>query len=682
MKTIMNKLMLLSLLLIHFFSTTATPLAQVSPRLFLLPLEGGVGVGKKLQMVVMEQGRSGVNPIRRDGILGTWKSSDSSIASVSMRGMVTGIHEGTVTITATVVTQSPRARRVVLRSTVRVGTAVAGLRSPDKISVPHYCTIPIEVQPINSLGQSLDDRPVTWESLSPAVAMIVPLPTTIDIRQGSDIDEERVRKTVDTIFFHRTALVSGLGVGKTLVRVTSEGVTTKIAVDVFPSDATSLRILPGSMELDVQETKQAIVLAQNQQRCPIPNVSVTWATDDPTIATVNSSTGEVRGLKAGATKLTATTQTGLTASIDVTVPAVSFIILDPTVIPELDKGESRQITATLFSASGRSLSHRVVTWSVSDNTVTSLSSGGYTATVTGGTPGTTTVTASSEGVSASLSVTVPGVSFLILDPSGGFELDKGESRQITATPKSASGRSLANRTVTWSTSDNRVATLSPSSGYVTTATGGTLVDANATVQASCEGQSASLTITVPRVSIVSIQPPSLTLSAGGSGQITATPKSSSTKALPSRTVTWRVANSTIASISPSLGPTTTVTGIASGDTTVTASSEGVQSPGARIHVLTYCQTNVCYPKYIVRNFEPFTVYVFVPSAGGWTLVATLPKPPGPNDYWWYLSPDLAEPSWYPVRVWSCNDATKLNCFIREVIIPGGPGSQWAYIDVP
>jgi plastocyanin len=64
--------------------------------------------------------------------------------------------------------------------------------------------------------------------------------------------------------------------------------------------------------------------------------------------------------------------------------------------------------------------------------------------------------------------------------------------------------------------------------------------------------------------------------------ITATPRDASGNALSGKTVQWSVASSTIASISPN-GSSVTVTGVADGQTDVTATVEGV-SKQARITV--------------------------------------------------------------------------------------------------
>ena len=93
--------------------------------------------------------------------------------------------------------------------------------------------------------------------------------------------------------------------------------------------------------------------------------------------------------------------------------------------------------------------------------------------------------------------------------------------------------------------------------------------------------SASVTVTgctVP-VASVSVTPPSATVAAGQSVQLTATPKDANGNALSGRTVTWSSSNTSVA-IADVNG---NVTGIAPGSATITATSEG-QSGTAAITV--------------------------------------------------------------------------------------------------
>src|SRR5206468_10532504 len=101
---------------------------------------------------------------------------------------------------------------------------------------------------------------------------------------------------------------------------------------------------------------------------------------------------------------------------------------------------------------------RTVTWSSSNTAVATVSNSGL---VSGVTPGTATITATSEGKSGTSSVTVTNVPVATVDvtpPSASVQA--GQTVQLTATPKDAGGTPLSGRTVTWSSSNTAVAAVS------------------------------------------------------------------------------------------------------------------------------------------------------------------------------------------------------------------------------
>src|SRR5213593_879837 len=83
------------------------------------------------------------------------------------------------------------------------------------------------------------------------------------------------------------------------------------------------------------------------------------------------------------------------------------------------------------------------------------------------------------------------------------------------------------------------------------------------------------------VATVSVTPASLSLTAGQTGQLTATPRDSAGNALPGRVVTWVSSNTVVATVSGS----GLVTAKAGGSVTITATSEG-QSGSAAVTVTT------------------------------------------------------------------------------------------------
>src|SRR5207253_11251991 len=133
------------------------------------------------------------------------------------------------------------------------------------------------------------------------------------------------------------------------------------------------------------------------------------------------------------------------------------------------------------------------TWSSSNTAAATVSNSGL---VSGVTPGTATITATSEGTSGTSSITVTNVPVATVDvtpPSASVQA--GQTVQLTATPRDAGGTPLSGRTVTWSSSTPAVATVS-SSGLVSGVTPG-----SATITATSEGKSGTSSIIVTHVPV-------------------------------------------------------------------------------------------------------------------------------------------------------------------------------------
>ncbi len=465
--------------------------AQLQPILVLMPHVSGVGVGSHLQLTIIELEHSEGNQLRwqryaESNYLADWQSSDTSIARVGPHGKVIGIREGSATITASVL--PIQGSRIILRCAVHVGAIVAGVQSSNNVSLSLNCTIPIEAQPVNSVGQAINDRPVTWENLSPEIMTILPLSPTIRLPQQPNANEESIRNVADTFFFHRTASVMGRSVGDALIRITCEGVTSNLTVHVLPSEIQSLQLAPANMELDIQETRIVSVIAFNAAHCRVPIVPVNWSVENVNIATVNALTREVKGLSVGTTTITATAENGVTASLKITVPAVCFINLNPSQINDLDIGEEnkRQIIATALSCSGKELPNRILNWNSEDMSIVTIDPiSGYTTFAKGNKPGDTlvTVTESHEEIKATIPVTVPHVTSITIEPQSA-SIKVGDPQILTATPLSMSLNALTNRIITWIASNNCVTPPNPIYGYTTTVIGNSRGDV--TVNAICQ----------------------------------------------------------------------------------------------------------------------------------------------------------------------------------------------------
>src|SRR5437762_4486759 len=175
-----------------------------------------------------------------------------------------------------------------------------------------------------------------------------------------------------------------------------------------------------------------------------------------------------------------------TSSVIVIPVPVASVSLSPAVATAL-LGATLQLTATPQDSNSVALSGRVVTWASSAPAVATVSATGL---VTGVAAGSTTITATSEGKSATSTITVTQVpvASVVVSPASA-SVPAGATLQLAASAKDSSGGTLTGRVVAWSTSAASVATVS-ASGLVKGVAPG-----SATITASAEGKTGTTTLT-------------------------------------------------------------------------------------------------------------------------------------------------------------------------------------------
>lgn len=144
----------------------------------------------------------------------------------------------------------------------------------------------------------------------------------------------------------------------------------------------------------------------------------------------------------------------------------------------------------------------------------------------------------------------------------------GATQLFTATTKDANGATLAGRTVTWTSSHTDIATVNSATGMATGVTVGV-----ATIKATSEGKDGVATLTVFQIPVatVTVLPAAASVAVGAWQQFDATLKDASGKALTGRAVTWSSGTPSVATINAATG---LATAVASGTTTITATSGG------------------------------------------------------------------------------------------------------------
>jgi hypothetical protein len=164
----------------------------------------------------------------------------------------------------------------------------------------------------------------------------------------------------------------------------------------------TVSVSPATVTVRVASTQAMTASARDSAGGPLTGRPVTWQSGTPTVATV-SAAGVVTGVAPGTAAITATVE-GRTATAQVTVvrPPVATVAITPA--PARVYVDSLvQLAATVRDDSGRTLTDRPVTWTTSAPAVLQVNAAGL---MGGIAPGTATITATAEGRSASLTVTV------------------------------------------------------------------------------------------------------------------------------------------------------------------------------------------------------------------------------------------------------------------------------------
>ncbi|MEW5917686.1 MAG: Ig-like domain-containing protein, partial [Gemmatimonadota bacterium] len=395
---------------------------------------------------------------------------------------VFGFSVGSARIRATV--EGKFAEATIVVEAVPVARVVV---TPNALTLNPGQTSQLNVSTQDASGNVLVGRRVTYTSSDPAKATV----------SGS-------------------GLVTGITQGTARVDVTSEGVTTGVTVNVNPVPISSISITPNVVSLRATHTSTLMARALDAQGQPLPNRTFTWSSANTSIATVDQS-GVVTGVAVGSTTVSASSE-GKTGTASITVipePVNSVTLTSPRngIVP----GDTMHLTVVLRDAQNNVLTGRAVTFSSTPAGRVTVDAAGV---VTGiSSSGTSDITATSEGKSATIQITsVAAVaSITAVGPTNSavdLVIPPGSTKRYTVTLLDGGGNPVAGQVVS-ATSSSTAVTLS--SGTLTTdaqgqatvdLTGNTAGSATVTFQASRVGAippatpgnnnpSTSLSIVVP-----------------------------------------------------------------------------------------------------------------------------------------------------------------------------------------
>jgi uncharacterized protein YjdB len=390
----------------------------------------------------------------------TWTVGDSTVARIQGAFGQTVIlragRAGTTTVTATSEGQSGTAQLVVTDSTPSESVAtVIVTPARDTVAVGDSATFFADLR--DAQGNPLSGRAVTWSVSDSAVARI----------EG---------------VFGQSVILRGQGDGITTVTAMSEGQSGSAELIVMrPSIVASVTVTPPADTIAVGDSTTFVAELRDADGNPIvlrPGCTdnVTWTVSDSTVVGIVETCGPwvlVRGLREGVTTVVGTDRGGQSGSAhlvvtDSTPSEPGDSVASVTVHPTADTvavGDSSGFFAELRDANGNVLS-RPVTWTVGDSTVARIQSVfGQRVILRAQRPGSTTVTAMSEGQSGSAHLVVTDstpseprdsvVSMTVRPPSD--TLAVGDTATFFAEPRDAQGTFLGDRAITWTVGDSTVA---------------------------------------------------------------------------------------------------------------------------------------------------------------------------------------------------------------------------------
>lgn len=290
------------------------------------------------------------------------------------------------------------------------------------------------------------------------------------------------------------------------------------------------------------------------------NKSVAWSSSNNGIATVNSS-GIVTGIAAGDVTITCTASdgSGVNDSIQLTV-YVQVVEVTGVVISGSTAGVvggAIQLTAAITPSNA---TDKTVAWSSSNESVATVNSSGL---VTLLSEGNVTITATSNDISDthSIEATVSSVAVTGISVTGDASGDTGTTIQLAA---SVTPTNATNKAVSWSSSNESVATVDEDGLVTLIAAGSATITATSVSNGTITGTK-YITANAVNVAVTGITVTGTVPVIGSSSQLTAAilPTNATNKG-----VTWSSSDSNIISVTA----TGLITAVAAGNATITATA--------------------------------------------------------------------------------------------------------------
>ncbi|MBN3551538.1 Ig-like domain-containing protein [Vibrio neptunius] len=362
----------------------------------------------------------------------TWRSTDTTTATVTQTGTLLGVQVGTTNITATIEGISSNTVTVEVTDAVITSLNV----TPASISLAKGQTQTLVATATFSDGTSSDlSDSVSWQPVNTAIATVTPKGT-----------------------------LRGIEVGNTTVTATINHISSNtVNVEVTDAVITSLDVTPASVSIAKGQTQTLIAMATYSDGSNVDTSdSVTWASDQTTIAPVTPD-GMLMGNQVGSADVTATID-GISSnrvSVEITNAVITSLDVTPTSVA-IAKGQTKSLVAMATYSDGSYVDITdSVTWLPAEPNIANVTPQGL---LSSHEVGSTSVSAVKDEVTSNqviVDVTSAIVTSIELTPNPAFVV-KDLSRPLVATATYSDGSaSNVSTSVTWTSIDTDVATVAP-----------------------------------------------------------------------------------------------------------------------------------------------------------------------------------------------------------------------------
>jgi serine/threonine-protein kinase len=546
----------------------AEPAAVESLVLSPVPRSMWAGHSVQLQASILDAAGSRLEDRRI-----SWESSDSEVAHVTLDGLVTSLKPGSATITAACEGQADRVFLEVMPVTVQSVRVW-----PMRRIMAEGSSVQFKAKIRGSDGSSLTDRPIDWMSGDPEVIEVSADGLVTAVATGHAEVIARCEEQAKAAPVRVTQPGAAYLVGRfwwtaplAAVALLTLWLGLRSPTEELPPRVTSVVIQPPAASISIGGTANLNAVLRDEAGNVLTERSVIWESNDISVASVAG--GIVTGEGPGTATITAREEGGMQATATVTVGLAHVRVASVTVQPESPTiiiGNSVTLRARMLDGEGADLAGRTVTWESSDPSIARVSLDG---TVTGQAEGSTRITATSEGRSAS---TVVSVSTLRVDrvtiQAARRSLTVGGTLRLSARAIDQRGNALPGRTPRWRSSSTSIATVSGNGTVRGHAEGRTVITA------TVEGRSATVSLTVnpAGVASVTVSLERNTVTVDDAVRATAQAAGADGTVLTGREVTWSVGDPSVARVSQA----GVVTALSAGTTSIMASIDGVRGSAA------------------------------------------------------------------------------------------------------